>query len=392
MKYSLYSLKERAHHYPLKKFFIHFILGIILLVVLGYIYRLKSSMICLLCIEILFLLPWFIRSYDRYLYEKKRFDDVVNYLETMLYSFKKRPKIINALEDSYELSTGMMKDLIQKTHQNLMDGQSNDYTTLFNEIELHYACRRMKEIHLFLIDIELLGGDYLEQVDLLLEDLANWNEHIFHVQKERELIKKRILLSIVLSMLIMASSLMMVPRSMDITHIALYQWATSFVVAVFLFLYVFIQTRLQYAWLDEIDEEKQDRLLEKQTQFQKQGFHKIEKIMTSCLAGILFIAFYKRQWLLIIVCIGLLFLVLNMRKWQKERFNRAYRREIEIVFPIWLRSMGLHLQTENVHRSLQHSLSRSPKLLVPHLEKLLFDIESDPKSMLPYVHFLEEYS
>ncbi len=109
MKYSLYSLKERAHHYPLKKFFIHFILGIILLVVLGYIYRLKSSMICLLCIEILFLLPWFIRSYDRYLYEKKRFDDVVNYLETMLYSFKKRPKIINALEDSYELSTGIIK-------------------------------------------------------------------------------------------------------------------------------------------------------------------------------------------------------------------------------------------------------------------------------------------
>lgn len=396
MRYPISLMKQKLirdkNSTLLKKFLVHLILLSILLTVLGYVYRLNREMILLLWIEALFLLPWLIQSYDRYLFEKRRFEDVVNYLETMLYSFKKKPKIINALEDSYELTTGKMKGLIKKIHQSLVQGKSNDYQTLFYEMESSYPCRRMKEIHLFLIDIELLGGDYLEQIELLLEDLDIWNEHIFYIQKERELIKKRVILSILLSLLIMGSSLMMVPSSMDITHMPIYQWTTSFVVGIFLFLYVFIQTRLQYSWLDDIDEKRQIWLLQKQKQYQNLNIGKLEK---RCIMGISFAlvaTFLMRQWLWSIICILLITLVWNMKKWQKRRFDRYYCRELEIVFPIWLRSLGLHLQTENVHRSIQHSLSRSPKLLVPYLEKLILEINEYPGSMLPYVHFLDEYS
>ena len=65
--------------------------------------------------------------------------------------------------------------------------------------------------------------------------------------------------------------------------------------------------------------------------------------------------------------------------------------EINAAFPQWLMQMALLLQSNNVRRSIESSISGAPKILKPELETLVNDLKGMPNSERPYLAFLKRF-
>ena len=66
----------------------------------GFVFRLDLAGITLVALCGMAMLPKIVVNSYKNMYEQKRFSDVNMYIEQILYSFKKTPKIITALQDA----------------------------------------------------------------------------------------------------------------------------------------------------------------------------------------------------------------------------------------------------------------------------------------------------
>ena len=106
-----------------------------------------------------------------------RFKDAIMYMEQMIYSFKKQPKIRPALEDAGKIGSLEVKELLEEVIVNIDTKESNNiYEESLSIIEKEYGCKRIKSLHKFLIKIEEHGGEYENYIDILLQDIKDWND------------------------------------------------------------------------------------------------------------------------------------------------------------------------------------------------------------------------
>lgn len=119
--------------------------------------------------------------------ERKRFEDVSSYMEQMLASFYRTPKILSALEDTKRIFEGDRERTARAERsaksgrilKRRNDGESDEmypaieaaiyqirtgteggeiYRKALGEIEKSYGCRRLYRIHDFMIRVEKNGG------------------------------------------------------------------------------------------------------------------------------------------------------------------------------------------------------------------------------------------
>ena len=87
------------------------------------------------------------------LYEKKKFEDIAAYIEQLLYSFKRQPKILSSLEDTVVLfedrKDGHLYQAIQKAIAYIREGHFEEdlYKEAFAFIEEEYGCKRLYKVH-----------------------------------------------------------------------------------------------------------------------------------------------------------------------------------------------------------------------------------------------------
>ena len=67
---------------------------------LGFVFRLPPGYVAVVAMAGIFYAPKIIINSYRGMYEQKRFSDVNIYIEQMLYSFRKNPIILTALQDA----------------------------------------------------------------------------------------------------------------------------------------------------------------------------------------------------------------------------------------------------------------------------------------------------
>ncbi|MEI3339159.1 MAG: hypothetical protein V8R80_03690 [Eubacterium sp.] len=70
---------------------------------------------------------------------------------------------------------------------------------------------------------------------------------------------------------------------------------------------------------------------------------------------------------------------------------RTVRREITRAFPQWLMQLGLLLQSENVQVSIARSEPLAPQILRPAIRKMVQEMEYEPESEEPFLHFLDHF-
>ena len=149
-----------GYNFSLKKtlqYLLMIFLGIILFSVL---LKVKWQYILAIIAMVTVLYPSVILMIFRNMYEEKKFEDVTAYMEQILYSFKRRGKILIALEDARTLffdeekeKQGDLHEAIGRAIEHIQTGvaKGNIYQEAFAIIEEEYGCKRLYKVHDYLI-------------------------------------------------------------------------------------------------------------------------------------------------------------------------------------------------------------------------------------------------
>ena len=178
--------------------FVKFLLATYIgLIIFMIIFKLKIPyMAAILLITTLFLPSVFLLNLKTN-YEIKRFESVNSYLEQLLYSFRRKPKVLTALQDTallfQEDENTELREAIEQAIEHIQNPEGNGdvYEEAFAIIEKDFGCKRMKKIHSFLRQVENAGGNIEESIEILLLDRNLWVDRITGLNHGQEKSKRK---------------------------------------------------------------------------------------------------------------------------------------------------------------------------------------------------------
>lgn len=121
--------------------------------------------------------------------EFEKFIDVRNYMEQILYSFRRHSKIGVALEDTIQIfPEGTMREMILHAVDHINESYTigNTYEEALGMIEEVYPCEMLLRIHSFVVSVELLGGRHKKGIDLLIQDSSKWSNRVMGVKNGKK--------------------------------------------------------------------------------------------------------------------------------------------------------------------------------------------------------------
>lgn len=329
--------------------------GVVLIVgiIMCLFMRVKATGIGVVVAGIVLMVPVIAKYHYWALYEEKRFSDTVDYMEYVIYSFLRMPKIINALQEVKKLCNGRMKQCIEKTVDRIQyaDDYKEIYEDAFYHIEKEYGNDRMRALHHFLARIEQQGGDYAQSLEVLLEDIRQWSEMIYLLQKERRELQRKAALSILLSVAVAITMVGLLPKEVgDISQNSLYQISSVAFLLLSMTVYVLSRRSLIRSWLTT---ENNDEMIKKAYDY----------------------------------CSGKESCKGRHYRYMQKKVIQSIQKE----FPMWLRNVILNMQTENVFIAMEKAAEDTSYPLRSELKNTLQEIEKRPGSIQAYQHFLKKF-
>lgn len=400
------SLKEELRgygfEYTLKDFVKSMLIAAGVIIGASLLFRLKIGYIILICAVLLLGIPKLIRLGFRYVYEHRRFDDVVDYICQMLYSFKRNPKIISALQEALDQSGvdtqgDRMAKAIRSAIAYIERGkfEKNLYAEALQFIEVEYPCERIRALHRFLIDIEETGNEFKTSAEVLIEDANNWKDSTYLIQKERKKLRNVTTIIILGCMGCSLSTMAFIPTDFGaIWDKTVYQIGTTAMLMLFAYLYIYVCKKLTTSWLREDDHSKDEEILRTYKQFKEYDMkHERKK---SIIKGAMFLILVpialstdSPEVLIVVGVMEIYYFTIPERRY--KRLRRTVESEIEKAFPQWLRTLILLLQSNNVYVALVKSLNNIPVIIKEEVEILIKRLEDDPESMQPYKLFMKDF-
>ena len=224
--------------------------SVVAVICLAYRLKLIPGLICVLTIVVCNV---FLEKQDiikkQYL---AKYNDVVLYMEQMIYSFKKQPKIRMALLDAQKVSSIEMREVIEEAIVNIDSNKSaNIYEDALAIIEKEYNCGRIKSLHKFIIKIENYGGNYETYIDILLEDIKNWSDRTLTFIRNVDRTRRNVLISIASTLITCGFMAYLIPKDYKFTEHGLYQVCSMILIMAMIFTYLAITKRLNFDWLKE---------------------------------------------------------------------------------------------------------------------------------------------
>ena len=195
------EIENYGYVFKFKKLLITYLCVLAGCILAGWLYKLPLYGYAVIIAFALLQTPFLVRNYYKSLYEQRRFSDASKYVERMLYYFKAKGKILDALIDVEKIfPEGHMKDCIGNaiSHiQNTID--ENAVKDALEIIEQEYYCTRINRLHKFLLQIETDGGDVDMGIETLLRDRQIWTDTKVMFQKQKRNVKILGMISIALS-------------------------------------------------------------------------------------------------------------------------------------------------------------------------------------------------
>lgn len=388
------EIHRYGYHFSVSSYLKFLFAAVIATGIVGYGFALQLPYIAGLIGLCLFLLPGVILKTYHNLYEQKRFMDISNYMEQLLYSFKRRSKILSALIDTLTLfPDGELHQAIVKAIYHIQNGESTVFEDAFSDIEA-CGCKRVEMVHRFLLNVERIGGAYEESADILLEDRNRWVDRTYAAQKERQRIQRNMTIAISLSFLIVGSTVWLLPKDfVDVLNHPASQFTTTFVIAVNILIWTCVHKKLTEEWMLN-DRQNSFQSMERyynrimNRSLQKEQRSAVVLAVTAFGIAVLYFILTRNVFFALVICM-ISYLLWMHPKYKYRTARKRLTRELEKVFPEWLMSMALVLQTENVHVALTKTTPQAPLLLKEELKSLIQGIEREPNSIKPYLHFFE---
>jgi len=333
------------------------------ILVVGVIYQLEFIFIIISFAFTLFILPGIYRERLKEIREKRRFNCVIHYIEQILYSFRKKPKIRDALLDAQKTSEHGIKELIEEVIVNIDTAKSDDiYQDSLKIIHDEFPCRRIKSVHEFMIKMEKQGGEAERYIDMLLNDLKAWNDRTRMFIEEVTRVKRNVLISICATLLTCAFMMFLIPKDYSYTDSIIYQISTTTLLVSMLSVYRVVIHKLNFDWISEKAGLTQQQI--------DTYYH---------------IIYSKRGCKEDPIAFGMI------EKSNYKTAKKKLERELKKVFPDWIRDVAINLQLETVQYSIEHSYQDAPYILKEPIRRLMLDFEMYPVGIEPYDNFLKEF-
>lgn len=366
----------------------------------GLLFSLHWYWVALLAASCLVNLPSLILDGYKQMYEHKRFLDVSDYMEQILYSFRANQKIVSALEDTWLLfGSGRMHMVIGQAIDYIQQGkyQWDLYGEALGLIEQEYPASRLPAIHEFLQAVESNGGSCNEAIDLLLQDKAVWADNVLLLQEDKKAARVKVIFSLAVTM-VLAVAFHSVYRSMPEQYTIVSHPVTQASTMLYLLLNILIFRKMNReiakSWIVQEDKEEEAKLARYYQMVQ--GFDEKLERRKSLLWGVVFLAAGAFFWLLrhpfwAVAAAGTGGILMNQHKMGYRLAYDKVVKEINRVFPAWLMEMALLMQANNVQVSIEKTIDHAPTILKGELQKLSDSLKSKPDAIEPYLGFLSMF-
>lgn len=391
------EIQEYGYVFSFKKFILSVLLFFIVIIGFGVLYRLDFIFIVCVCLFCVVCLPFLIKAGYKYKYEKNRFSQISLYMEQMCASFNKQSKILESLKDTRALTNGTLKELIVEAIEYIEKGitVSDDltiYEEAFRPIERAYKCKRLLELHRFLIKIETGGGEFKISLNGLLKDIHAWVERTYVLQREKKAIRFYFAIGILISVMICGTSLLLM-KYVDITNNIIYKIITSIFLILCVISFTWMENSLSNSWLDLV-KNKNLILSEYRTVVNSSPGKMRKKMLPIYLITFILsltLLFFKFN----LLGFAFLFIFLSLLVFPSLRYKSALNQtilEIKYSFSEWIRNVTVNLQYHTVQMALQESYVDAPIIIKEPLKKLLWEISEDPGGATPYFNFFKEFN
>ena len=258
-----YTIQNYGYNYSFGRYIASIVILMAGIVASGYIFKLDVQTIVWLGFFAILLLPIIILSQIRFLYNNYRFEQTATYLQEMITVFKVNPKILYSLKEVQDLYTSSkgMKSTIQKSIDYIEhNSEANDdfYKRALDIIEEDYPCTRVHSLHSLMLTVENQNSvNYHDAINDLYEDIQAWISRVYDYQIELKNIKNQFTIVILLTIGVASAMVNILPSNMTsfVTN-PVYQVATALMLAIFLVMFCFVQSKLNGQWLvNDIDKE-----------------------------------------------------------------------------------------------------------------------------------------
>lgn len=369
---------------------------------LGMFFSLNWKYTAVIILFFLALLPGIILDAYRNMYEHKRFLDMSDYMEQILYSFKNSQKILTALKDTASLPfRGKMRQTVQKAADYIEAGAVQEEGKLYQEafavIEKEYPNRRLAAIHKFLLSAEKNGGDNTDSVELLLKDKNIWADNVLVLQEERRSRKNLVFAALLLTVAFAAifqGIYRVMPPEYGIVNSSVMQTAAAIYLMVDIWIFRKANQEIAKSWIAEEENPEEERFIRYYHDvmgYDEKKERKLSRMLgipVLIIAGILFLIEFKIASA--VAAVIAVFLLNQHKIGYRTAYNRVVK-EINRAFPQWLMQMALLLQTNNVRRAISQSAEEAPAILRPALQELSQKLMEEPDSPELFNSFLEKF-
>lgn len=383
-------------HYSTKSYLKSLLLVCAGTLVIGWAFSLQLRYIALLTLVIVLLLPKLILCQFQYLYEAQRFEDAILYMEQMIYSMEKTPKIREAMADTSSIAEGPLRELLIEVLERIDAAKDvSMYEVAFSKIEEQYGCEKMMSLHKFFIQVETQGGEYKTYLRILHDDLKNWIVSVYEFQKDIKKIKRNVLLSTAVSLASSALMTRLIPEDYTYTGMMFYQIFITIVLSFSFYFYRLIQIKLNMKWLSipvKLKKQEAERLYQKAVfgNVQEERKKLLVPLLVLVVLGLLIDFLWHWIWGSIGLW-GLAVLLWWLPGYRLRSYKKRAERELVKAYPDWVRAIALRLQIETVQSAIFSSYAEADEMIKPEIRKLLVNFEEHPNTVEPYNHFLEAF-
>lgn len=396
-----YTIQNYGYKYSFGRYMASIVILMAGIVLSGYIFKLHIDTIVWLGFFAILLLPIIILSQIKFLHNNYRFEQMSTYLQEMITVFRINPKILYSLrevKDLYTSPTGM-KATIDKAIdfiEHNSDDSENFYKKALDIIEYEYPCTRVHSLHSMMLTVESQNSvNYHDAINDLYEDIQAWISRTYDYQIELKNIKTQFSIVILLTIGVSSAMVNILPANMiSFVENPVYQVATAIMLAIFLVMFCFVQSKLNGQWLvDDIDKEDKNILksIEYVEKFDEKKSNKrsIIKAIIVAMVPILGAITNNNNFL---VLGGLATLVVFF--WDRIQYKGHFKnieKELRKTFPVWLRDVSLNMHNLIVTRAIKQSYANAPTVLKYYLTDLINELEEDPVTIRPYNNFLKKF-
>lgn len=293
-------------------------------------------------------------------YYLNKYYDVVQYMEQMIYSFKKQPKIREALSDAQKVSTERMKEIIEEVLVSIdSKATENIYEESLDIIGKEYDCKRLRSLHSFLIKIEKNGGEYETYINILLEDIKEWSDRLSLFIRDVNRVKRNVIISIFSTLITCGFMAYLIPKEYQYTNHIIYQIVSTVMIILMLQIFLTVNKKLNYNWIKEKELMPENMVM------------KYYSLVERGQQG-------KRELPL-------------LERMSYKKAKKSLENEIKKAFPDWIRDVAINLQNETVQSAIENSYENAAFVLKRPIRKLLIDFERYPIGIEPYDNFLSGF-